>query len=228
MVDDMKNAGRRVFNSPNVVGIYLSTSYITPAEAAIRTILLDRFPAMDMLDLGVGAGRTVQHFAPLVRTYIGVDAAENMVHASRGRYPQYRFAVADAANLEEYASKSFDFILFSFNGIDHLNKDGRRRALHEMKRLLRRGGYLAYSTHNMNYLPVLFELYRLRLSRNPVRFAKSVQQFMRFRLRNHSLRSKPYPDCAVVYEYRTACAHLAGFVASVFGVPVMYARPEVE
>ncbi len=38
---------------------------------------------MDMLDMGVGGGRTTKYFAPLVRFYIGADYAFPMLKSAK-------------------------------------------------------------------------------------------------------------------------------------------------
>ena len=56
---------------------------------------------MDVLDLGVGAGRTSFTFAALVRTYIGIDYAQAMVEICRSRFGEndrQKFLCLDAAD----------------------------------------------------------------------------------------------------------------------------------
>src|SRR5215207_6485792 len=108
---------------------------------------------MDMLDLGVGAGRTAWFFAPRVKTYLGLDYARTMIDRCNQDLPAYKFVVGDACRLDFAADNSYDFVLFSYNGIDHLELPERERALSEMKRVLRPGGLMAFSSHNANYLP---------------------------------------------------------------------------
>lgn len=84
--------------------------------------LRTKLPEMRMLDIGVGAGRTTHHFAPLTKEYIGVDYSKNMIKARRRKFRNYpkklTFKVADARDLKLFGDKYFDFALFSFNGID--------------------------------------------------------------------------------------------------------------
>ena len=61
------------------------------------------------------------------------------------------------ADLDFAADNSYDFVLFSYNGIDHLELPERERALSEMKRVLRPGGIMAFSSHNANFLPVVVD-----------------------------------------------------------------------
>ena len=73
------------------------------------------------------------------------------------------------ADLDFAADNSYDFVLFSYNGIDHLELPERERALIEMKRVLRPGGLMAFSSHNANFLPVVVDNYRFRLRAQPAR-----------------------------------------------------------
>lgn len=106
-------------------------------------------PGSDVLDLGVGAGRTAALLAPLARNYLGVDYSEEMIQAARRNFPQYRFAVMDAADMSPLANESFDIIFFSFNGLGYLYPDSKRLScIRECYRLLRRGGLFIFSMHN--------------------------------------------------------------------------------
>ena len=63
-----------------------------------------------------------------------------------------------------FEDSSFDFILFSFNGIDYMNHDERIRTLREIRRILKTGGYFCFSTHNLNFL---LKKCSIKLSKHP-------------------------------------------------------------
>jgi ubiquinone/menaquinone biosynthesis C-methylase UbiE len=109
-----------------------------------------------MLDLGVGGGRTTAHFAALAGSYLGVDYSEEMVRACTVRFPHLRFMQADARAMPQCADASFDFVLFSYNGIDYVEETGRQRVLDEVRRVLSPHGSFAFSTHNLNSCHELF------------------------------------------------------------------------
>ena len=77
-----------------------------------------------------------------------------MVERCQRDLPAYEFIVGDASELGFAADNSYDFVLFSYNGIDHLELPDRQRAFAEMKRVLRPGGIMAFSSHNANFLPI--------------------------------------------------------------------------
>ena len=77
---------REVYESRSVVQTYTDLHELQPAERAVLEALRHRLESMDMLDIGVGAGRTTVSFAPLVRRYVGVDYSRAMVEACRRRF----------------------------------------------------------------------------------------------------------------------------------------------
>lgn len=101
---------------------------------------------MDVLDLGVGAGRTTPHLRRLGGRYVGIDVEPAMVAACRERFPDADVRVGDAADLSAFADASFDAVVFSFNGLDYVAR--RAACLAECHRVLRRGGVLLLSRHN--------------------------------------------------------------------------------
>ena len=52
-------------------------------------------------------------------------------------------------NLSMFDSASFDFVLFSYNGIDTMSHVNRLRVFDEVFRLLVSGGLFAFSSHNL-------------------------------------------------------------------------------
>lgn len=102
-----------------------------------------------ILDLGVGGGRTTPHLSARASTYVGVDYSPEMVATCRARFAQLTFQCRDAADLSGHEDASFDVVVFSFNGIDHLYPDGARlRCLGEVERVLAAGGRFIFSMHN--------------------------------------------------------------------------------
>ena len=51
-----------------------------------------------------------------------------MIERCKRDLPAYEFIVGDASNLDFAADNSYDFVLFSYNGIDHLELPDRERA----------------------------------------------------------------------------------------------------
>ena len=125
-------------------------------ERELLLLLRDQLNQMDMLDLGVGAGRTSFIFAALTRTYVGIDYAKSMVEMCRNRFGEnsrQSFVCLDAADLSSLGDQAFDLILFSFNGIDYVELEQRHKILREVHRLLRKDGYFFFSAHSLDSFP---------------------------------------------------------------------------
>lgn len=154
------------YESPDIVALYARPDGLQKPEETLLSRLRPSLGSMDMLDIGVGGGRTTRHFAPLVRSYLGVDYSSAMIARCHEEFPAFCFAVADARRLEPVPDESCDLVLFSYNGIDHLDVHERGMALGEMRRVLRPGGLMVYSSHNANYLPAIVERFRFRIHSN--------------------------------------------------------------
>jgi ubiquinone/menaquinone biosynthesis C-methylase UbiE len=180
---------RATYDDPMFVASYGRERGLQAAEEAIRDSL-GPLSAIDMVDIGVGAGRTAWQFAPAVRSYLGIDFSPGMIAHCRRVLPDHRFEVGDACRLDFVADGSCDFALFSYNGIDHVALDERGRVLDEMMRILRPGGTLAFSSHNANYLPHIVERFRWRLplTQGPRPVARALRDSLLFHWHNPTLR----------------------------------------
>jgi SAM-dependent methyltransferase len=104
-----------------------------------------------LLDVGCGTGRTTGPLAAAGFDVLGVDVSDAMVERARGIFPDVDFQVADATDLP-YEDDTFQYALFSHNGLDYVHPVAERRnALRELRRVLAPDGYLAFSTHNAWY-----------------------------------------------------------------------------
>lgn len=125
--------------------------FTDPGEALLMERLAGESRDQPILDIGIGAGRTVPYLRSLSADYVGVDYLEEMVRLTRARHPDARVELADARDLSGFADCSFGLVCFSFNGIDGLAHEDRRRVFSAVGRVLRPGGLFAYSTHNLDY-----------------------------------------------------------------------------
>jgi len=141
---------------------------------------------MRMLDIGVGAGRTTTHFSCLVKEYVGIDYSPKMINACIKKFENYpnkiSFLTADARSMKFFKNSSFDFILFSFNGIDYSDHEERMVIMREIRRLIRPRGYFCFSTHNLNI--VLKDFFSIRISKNPKLLALHTRKLLQMRLLN--------------------------------------------
>lgn len=162
------DANQRVYDRD--AGAYQSVGLVPP-EQRLLGLLRDRWHVIDMLDIGVGTGRTAYTFAPLVKQYLGIDYSAPMIALSRQRVPEndhVRFEVADARQLRQYGLKRFDLILFSFNGIDSVGHEDRLTILREIRACLKDDGLFVFSSHSLLAIPFAVTLPPLTV-RQPLR-----------------------------------------------------------
>jgi ubiquinone/menaquinone biosynthesis C-methylase UbiE len=144
---------QKTYTSPSVVEHYAQLITLQPAEATILKLLQTQLGSMKMLDIGVGGGRTTQHFSEVVAEYTGIDYSINMIAACQKRFSEASdttlFQVCDARDMSQFKDNSFDFILFSFNGIDYISHAERLQVFEEIQRIGKLGGYFYFSSHNL-------------------------------------------------------------------------------
>jgi ubiquinone/menaquinone biosynthesis C-methylase UbiE len=147
---------------------------LAPAERVLLARLAPMLGDMDMLELGVGTGRTAYTFAPLVRRYVGLDYAPAML-------AQAKALLADDANVELVLGDArdlsgidgpFDLVTFSFNGIDAVSYDDRQLVLSQVAAILRPGGWFMFSSHSTAALPLA-----TRKARSPHRMRSRLYRF---------------------------------------------------
>ncbi|MEN1939574.1 class I SAM-dependent methyltransferase [Luteimonas sp. MJ246] len=140
-----------VYSRQDIVDDFASRNHLTPAEVAA---LGEVWPLVrgDVLDVGVGGGRTTGYLQGVARSYRAQDISESMADACRAIHPDADVSVGDARSLATYPDNGFDLVLFSFNGIDYIEHADRKQVLAAAYRVLRPGGAFVYSSHNLAVL----------------------------------------------------------------------------
>jgi SAM-dependent methyltransferase len=123
-------------------------SWSDPGEQAAIAGVASEVRGDLILDLGVGAGRTVPLLRLLSDRYIAIDYTPDMVEACRRRHPDVDVRLGDARDLAGIDDASVGLVVFSYNGLDAIARPERAQALREMARVLRPGGVLQFSTLN--------------------------------------------------------------------------------
>lgn len=143
-----------IFESEDEVKRFINMTYLRKPEVTVLDEFREKLRDMKMLDIGVGAGRTTGHFACLAKEYVGIDYSPAMIAAAQKKYRNYPKKISlltmDARNMTFFPDDYFDFVLFSYCGIDYVSHEDRMKILSEIRRLLRKGGFFFFSTHNLN------------------------------------------------------------------------------
>ncbi len=180
----MDDINRAWYARPQAIASFARDDRLEPALALLFVRFRDDILGRDVLDLGVGAGRTTRYLTALTTRYVGVDYSPSMVSFCASRFPNARVELGDASDLSSFAPSSFDFVLFSYAGIDALAHESRLQTLREVGRVLRPGGLFAFSAHNRDYRAARTTP-RLQWSRNPITLLANVWRWVR-QLRNHA------------------------------------------
>ena len=188
---------KATYAADSIVNYYAALNWLQPAEAAILERLRPQLAKMKMLDMGVGGGRTTIHFAPLVSQYIGIDYSPEMIAACqqrfRGSEHPLRFEICDARDMSQFDDNSFDFILFSYNGIDYVSHEDRLKIFSEVKRVGKPGCYFFFSSHNLRSLEQGL-IWKNQLSINPIKIYTNLMTLGLFWLFNRTLNRQIIAD----------------------------------
>jgi ubiquinone/menaquinone biosynthesis C-methylase UbiE len=155
------------YSSKKVVSYYEKYNTLQKPEQEIFSLLKNELSQMEMLDIGIGAGRTTEFFCPQVKKYVGIDYSQEMVNSCINRFgkkfDKASFLCEDARTLSAFKDESFDFVLFSFNGIDYVLPEERDQIITQINRVLRPGGLFCFSSHNISSLSDM-PFFELRLN----------------------------------------------------------------
>lgn len=206
---------RRAYRRSDTVDLIgRRTGWIDAAERILVNMVADEVRSMPILDIGVGGGRTAWMLRPLSRDYVAVDYSPEMVETCRRLYPGLDVRECDARDLSMFADDSFALVVFSFNGIDVIDHEGRLTVFSEIHRVLRPGGLLLYSTSNKHgplyrWKPWTLRQARVaRLDRFLLRLPVALPRYWRtyrnwWKLRRYAQDHGSWATCASrAYEFR--------------------------
>jgi SAM-dependent methyltransferase len=152
---------RSVWEDPDMVKSYLQYLELQKPEEVIIEKLKggEVLQSARLLDIGVGLGRTTFHIAPLVKEYVAIDYSENMIkyakYVLKRRLKLFLPLILSDARFLPFKTGIFDIVLFSYNGLDYASPEERIVILHEVRRVLKEGGYFIFSSHNLCSIPKL-------------------------------------------------------------------------
>lgn len=142
---------RTTFEREDVVKYYRKVETFLDAERVLLSKLLPEIKDLKILDIGIGGGRTTPHLLQISSDYTGIDYVPQLAEETAKKYPEAKILCADATNLREFGDETFDFVLFSYNGLDCMSHEGRLKVLSEIYRTLKKNGICMFSSHNRDY-----------------------------------------------------------------------------
>jgi SAM-dependent methyltransferase len=171
----------RTMRSPAVVAHYSHSAALKPHEEAALKRVAAQARGKAILDIGVGAGRTVPALLAISPDYLGIDYSQEMVDACRARFPAQRFAHVDARHMASIADGSIQLAMFSCNGLCMVGHDDRLQIVREAYRVLAPGGSFVFTTYNRNSPEARagFRLPDFTPSLNPARLLVRGARFVR-------------------------------------------------
>jgi len=173
---------QQIYESDNVVNDYIKSIKLDLVENTILEIIKSKTQKYSMLDIGVGTGRTTRYFAPLFQNYIAIDFSAKMIEECKSTYKYLANSVflhADVTALPKLSIDTFDFVFFSFNGIDTLASiEDRISVINNAFNLVNDAGLFVFSTHSTN---ALNRLYSFQLPRNPFKIYGEINRYRKLR-----------------------------------------------
>ncbi len=205
---------RSLFEHPKIATYYARDTALTLAESVVLQRCRADYVCKHVLDLGVGAGRTTPWLATDAASYVGLDYSQTMIALCKARHPGRAILWGDARNLSTFADASFDFVLFSYNGIDAVGHTDRQRILREVARVIRSGGMFAFSSHNLDCIrhhPIHRDILGLSGRRGPIGLLKQCARIV-IRTRN-VIRNRQVEVRSSEYAILTDRGHNLAFVS---------------
>lgn len=175
----VNSINRKTYAKAKVLDYYDGLGELFPGEKVLFEKLSAKIKNSKILDIGVGGGRTTGYLLPLSSDYTGVDYVPEFVERVKGKYESGNFLAADARDLKEFADETFDFVLFSYNGIDAVSHEDRIKILKEIYRVLKTGGTFMFSSHNRDYQYFKKPYWLIKPRINPA-FVKNLLSYVFF------------------------------------------------
>jgi len=202
-----------VWDMPGVVSEYSRPRNLQFPEVMIFIKYRENIWGQRILDVGCGGGRTSYILKKMAKSYIGIDSSEEMIAACRQKFGADAFMCADVRNLHVFKDCSFDFVLFSFNGLDCITHEGRLQGLREICRVLKPGKLFVFSSHNRNFRYAQTTP-KLSFCINPITQVKNIYYFILF-TRNYRCNKKREvfcPEYAIIRSEQHRFAHLYYYI----------------
>lgn len=207
---------QQLYSTPGVHRAYLS-EVLEPSETASLLRYQPHFAGKSVLDIGVGAGRTTRYLAPLAARYEAIDYSPDMISYMRQAMPEISSQLGDFRDMNMFGNGTFDFVFATNNVLDNFSHEDRFKALREAHRILRPGGMLVLSSHNLRYTKAYSDP-EMEWSAHPIRLARNMLTF--FTSYRNNLRVRGLRQTHSDYALLNDCGHQ-------YAIIHYYAAPEI-
>ncbi len=195
-IDFYTSINNKSWRNTTMVKEYANYEELYTAEHIMLENIPEYIRGGNILDLGVGCGRTTPYLTSISQNYIGLDYSPEMVECCQKRFPNIKFIEGDACDLTRFDDNHFDLVFFSCNGIDYVSHKDRLRIFSEVYRVLKDKGIFIFSSHNFaNQRIVNFR--EIKLSYNPFRSVVRILRyfigmFKQIRIRKYEVHGDNY------------------------------------
>ena len=126
---------QKAYGRADVVEYFQGFGELFETEKVLFEKITPKIRKAKLLDIGIGGGRTTKYLLDMSSDYTGVDYVKQFVDDAAKKFPDANILWADAKDLTTFEDRSFDFVLFSFNGLDCISHEDRLQALREINRV---------------------------------------------------------------------------------------------
>lgn len=139
-----ENLNKEFYNAKVILEHY--DKMVTIGLFDYEKFLINKFITRDhnVLDIGCGAGRVTLALQKMNYNVMGIDYSIKMIEIAKKK--KINVIVDDVTNLS-FGDNIFDSCIFSFNGLMLIETyEGRKKALSEISRVLKKHGILVFTT----------------------------------------------------------------------------------
>ncbi|MBM3243045.1 MAG: class I SAM-dependent methyltransferase [Candidatus Omnitrophica bacterium] len=170
---------KATYDNEKVLESMISKDRLQKAEEFIMSYVRKDILNKSILDIGVGTGRTTPYLIEISQDYIGIDYSLEMVKYCKAKYSNIKFLHCDARDMAIFNNQQFDFVFFSFNGIDYVAHEDRIFILKEVYRVLKENGIFAFSSHNIDSkITRAYDTSNILFSINPYTMLGNIYRYL--------------------------------------------------